>query len=40
MAEYKIFFKKSVWKDFESIPKKDLRKILHRIDLLAENPRL
>ena len=40
MAEYKIFFKKSVWKDFESIPKKDLRKILQRIDLLAENPRL
>ncbi len=40
MAEYKIFFKKSVWKDFESIPKKDLRKILHHIDLLAENPRL
>ncbi len=40
MAEYKIFFKKSVWKDFESIPKKDLRKILQRIDLFAENPRL
>jgi mRNA interferase RelE/StbE len=39
MAEYKIFFKKSVWKDFESIPKKDLKKILQRIDLLAENPR-
>ena len=39
MAEFKIFFKKSVWKDFESIPKKDLRKILQRIDLLAENPR-
>lgn len=40
MAEYKIFFKKAVWKDFESIPKKDLRKILQRVDLLAENPRL
>ena len=24
MVGYKIFFKKSVWKDFESIPKKDL----------------
>ncbi|MEK6775848.1 MAG: type II toxin-antitoxin system RelE/ParE family toxin [bacterium] len=40
MAEYRIFFKKSVWKDFESTPKKDLSKILQRIDLLAENPRL
>ncbi|MDX1736891.1 MAG: type II toxin-antitoxin system RelE/ParE family toxin [Alphaproteobacteria bacterium] len=39
MAEYKIFFKKSVWKDFEPIPKKDLRRILQRIDLLSENPR-
>ena len=39
MAEYKIYFKKSVWKDIESIPKKDLKKILQRIDLLAENPR-
>ena len=39
MAEYKIFFKKSVWKDFEPIPKKDLRKILQRIDWLSENPR-
>ncbi len=39
MAEYKIFFKKSVWKDFESVPKKDLRKIVQPIDLLAENPR-
>ena len=27
MAEYKIYFKKSVWKDFQSIPKKDLKKI-------------
>ena len=39
MAAYKIFFKKSVWKDFESIPKKNLKKILQRIDMLAENPR-
>jgi mRNA interferase RelE/StbE len=40
MAAYKIFFKKSVWKDFESIPNKDLKKILRRIESLRENPRL
>ena len=39
MAAYKIYFKKSVEKDFNVIPKKDLKKILDRIDLLAENPR-
>ena len=39
MAVYKILFKKSVWKDFESIPKKDLKKILKRIELLGEDPR-
>jgi mRNA interferase RelE/StbE len=39
MGKYKIFFRESVWKDFKSIPKKDLRKIIHRIDSLAENPR-
>ena len=39
MAEYKILFKKSVQKDFNAIPKKDLSKILDRIELLAEDPR-
>jgi len=39
MAVYKILFKKSVQKDFNSIPKKDLKKILGRIELLGENPR-
>ena len=39
MAEYKIFFKKSVEKDFKIIPKKDLKKILDRIETLSENPR-
>ena len=39
MAGYKIFFKKSVEKDFKSIPKKDLKKILDRIEMLAEDPR-
>ena len=38
MVAYKIFFKKSVWKDFETVTKKDLKKILQRIDTLAENP--
>jgi mRNA interferase RelE/StbE len=40
MAAYKIFFKKLVWKDFESIPKKDIKRILEHIELLGENPRL
>ena len=39
MAVYKIFFKKSVEKDFKVIPNKDLVKILERIEALAENPR-
>ena len=39
MAAYKIFFKKSVEKDFKVIPKNDLKKILGRIKALAEEPR-
>ena len=39
MAAYKIFFKASVWKDFEPIPKKDLKKILQSIHRLSEDPR-
>ena len=39
MAAYKIFFKKSVEKDFNVIPKKDLKKILERIEALTEDPR-
>jgi mRNA interferase RelE/StbE len=39
MAEYKIYFKKSVWKDFQSIPKKDLKKILKVIESLSKDPR-
>ena len=39
MAGYRIFFKESVWKDFDSIPKKDLKKILERTELLSKNPR-
>jgi mRNA interferase RelE/StbE len=39
MAAYKVLFKASVEKDFSTIPKKDLKKILKRIEGLAENPR-
>jgi mRNA interferase RelE/StbE len=39
MAAYKLFFKKSVQKDLDSIPKKDLKKILGRIESLSEDPR-
>jgi mRNA interferase RelE/StbE len=39
MANYEIQFKKSVAKDFHSIPKNDVRKILERIDTLSVNPR-
>jgi mRNA interferase RelE/StbE len=39
MAAYKLFFKKSVQKDFDSIPKKDLKRILRRIESLSEDPR-
>ncbi len=39
MAGYKIYFKKSVEKDFRTIPKKDLQKILSRIEALAHDPR-
>lgn len=39
MAAYKILFKRSVEKDFRSIPKKDLKKILDRTEMLTEDPR-
>lgn len=39
MAAYSLFLKESVEKDFEGIPKKDLRKILTRIKSLANDPR-
>ncbi len=39
MAAYKIFFKRSVEKDFKAIPKKELKKIIKRIGGLAEDPR-
>jgi mRNA interferase RelE/StbE len=39
MAAYKIFFRKSVDKDFSAIPKRDLRKVLRRIEMLSKDPR-
>ena len=39
MAEYKIYFKRSAVKDLNTISKKDLQRIINRIDLLKEDPR-
>ncbi len=39
MAQYKVFFKKSVEKDFKSIPKKELLRILSKIESLQDTPR-
>ena len=39
MASYKLLFKKSVAKDLKALPKKDVQRLIVRIDALAENPR-
>ena len=39
MAKYKITIKKSAAKELEDIPKKELRKIIKRIQSHAQNPR-
>jgi mRNA interferase RelE/StbE len=39
MAEYKIFLKKSIKKDLSTVPKKDLKRILQKIESLGGNPR-
>jgi len=39
MARYKLLFKKSVAKDLVALPKRDVRKILERINALADDPR-
>ena len=39
MASYNITFKKSVAKDLRNIPNPDIKRILSRIDTLANNPR-
>ena len=39
MANYRLTFKKSVTKDFRSIPQQDIARILERIETLADDPR-
>jgi len=39
MAGYRMLFRRSVEKDFSSIPKRDVKRILNRIKTLEENPR-
>lgn len=39
MASYRVVFKQSVAKDLRSIPKTDIRRILGRIEGLANDPR-
>ena len=39
MARYKLIFKKSVAKDLRDIPKKDVARVLRRIEALSEDPR-
>ena len=39
MEKYKVVFRKSVLKDLERIPKKDVRRIVAAIKSLAEDPR-
>ena len=38
MAKYKLSFKSSVAKDLRKIPKKDIQRILTRIEALADDP--
>ena len=39
MAKYSIVFKRSVYKDLRAIPRADIKRIIKRIDSLAEDPR-
>lgn len=39
MASYELVFRKSVAKDLRAPPSDDVRKIVSRIESLAENPR-
>ena len=39
MAEYKVYFKASVEKDFRTIPKRNIIRILQRIESLGQDPR-
>jgi mRNA interferase RelE/StbE len=39
MASYELVFKKSVAKDLRALPKADVKRILQRMRLLADDPR-
>ncbi|MCK5246775.1 type II toxin-antitoxin system RelE/ParE family toxin [Candidatus Bipolaricaulota bacterium] len=39
MARYRLLFKRSVTKDLRSIPKKDVSRILKRIEALTDDPK-
>ncbi len=39
MGKYSIFIKKSAAKELEGLPKRDLVKVLARIETLADDPR-
>jgi len=39
MAQYRVIFRKSVYKDMRSIPRKDVRRILDVIKALEDDPR-
>jgi len=39
MGKYRLVFKKSVTKDLRTIPKRDISRILKRIDALSDDPR-
>jgi len=39
MAEYKLIFKRSVAKDLRGVPKRDLKRIIARIQSLSSDPR-
>ncbi|MBU4444993.1 MAG: type II toxin-antitoxin system RelE/ParE family toxin [Candidatus Marinimicrobia bacterium] len=39
MVRYRIEFKKSAYRELKSIPKKDLKRILSKIESLSEDPR-
>ena len=39
MARFRLTFKKSVAKDLRAIPPADIKRILNRIDTLADDPR-
>ncbi|MBD3278486.1 MAG: type II toxin-antitoxin system mRNA interferase toxin, RelE/StbE family [Candidatus Aegiribacteria sp.] len=39
MAKYRILIRKSVYKDLDRIPKKDVKRIISAIGKLQDNPR-